>query len=352
MEIREIMQQAMDMKASDIHFVRGKPPVFRINGRLQPVGDEKLEWDAAKKLLFSIMTDEQKHKFAELKEMDFSYGVAGGRFRINVFYDNSGMSATMRVIPEQPPDMKTILMPPIGYKLAGLRRGLVLVTGPTASGKTTTLAAMIDYINQNRAAHIITIEDPIEFIYENKKSIVHQRAVGAHTHSFTSGLRSVLREDPDVLLVGEMRDMETMLAAITIAETGPLVLATLHTVNAAQSIGRIVEIFPSYQQQMIHYQLSVTLKGVISQQLIPRRDKPARIAAREIMVVTPQITELIREGQLHRIGEAIKAGADLGMVTMDDSLQYYCTKGLITKEDAISRAMDQDAMSAALGGKS
>lgn len=350
MEIREIMQQAMDMKASDIHFVRGMPPVFRINGRLQPVGDEKLEWDAAKKLMFSIMTDEQKHRFAELKEMDFSYGVAGGRFRINVFHDNFGVSATMRVIPEAPPDMKAILMPPVGFKLASLRRGLVLVTGPTASGKSTTLAAMIDYINSTRAAHIITIEDPIEFIYENKKSIIHQRAVGAHTNSFTTGLRAVLREDPDVLLVGEMRDMETMLAAVTIAETGPLVLATLHTVNAAQSIGRIVEIFPSYQQQMIRYQLSVTLKGVISQQLIPRRDKPARIAAREVMVVTPQITELIRDGQLHRIGDAIKAGADLGMVTLDDSLKFYCSKGLIAKEDAISRATDPDVMRAALGG--
>jgi len=349
MDINEVLTQAIEQGASDIHFARDMPPVFRISGQLVPFGEEKLEWDMSKRLLFSIMTDEQKHRLADEKELDFSYSITGGRFRVNVFYDNYGISATMRVIPARPPDMKAIVMPPVGFHLARLRSGLILVTGPTASGKSTTLAAMLDFINKERAAHIITIEDPIEFIFEGGKGVIHQRAVGTNTNSFNSALRSVLREDPDVLLVGEMRDLETMMAAVTIAETGPLVLATLHTVNAAQSIGRIVEVFPSYQQQQIRYQLSVTLKGVISQQLVPRCDRQARIAAREIMVVTPAISNLIREGQIHRISEAIKAGSELGMISMDDSLLFYYKKGIISKEDAVARASNPDAMRAAVG---
>ena len=350
MDINDILVQAIQVGASDIHFARGLPPVFRVNGRLVPAQMEKLEWDATKRLMFSIMSDEQKHRFADEKELDFSYSIPGGRFRVNVYYDYTGVVGALRVIPAAPPDMKSILMPPAGYNLARLQSGLVLVTGPTGSGKSTTLAAMIDLINSERNAHIITVEDPIEFIFEHKQGVVHQRAVFQNTNSFTAALKAVLREDPDVLLVGEMRDMETMLAAVTIAETGPLVLATLHTVNVAQSIGRIAEVFPSYQQQQIRYQLSVTLKGVISQQLIPRVDRQNRIAAREIMVVTPGISNLIREGQIHRIPEAIRAGAELGMITMDDSLQFYFKKGLISKEDCIARSVNPEAMRAALGG--
>ncbi|MFA6448744.1 MAG: PilT/PilU family type 4a pilus ATPase [bacterium] len=351
MDINDILQQAIDLGASDIHFCRDMPPVFRITGKLVPQGEEKLEWDMAKRLLFSIMTDEQKHRLADEKELDFSYSITNGRFRVNAFYDNFGVSATMRVIPARPPDMKAVLMPPVAYHLARLKSGLLLVTGPTASGKSTTLAAMLDFINKDRPAHIITVEDPIEFIFDSGQGVVHQRAVGTNTNSFPAALRAVLREDPDVLLVGEMRDLETMMAAVTIAETGPLVLATLHTVNAAQSIGRIVEVFPSYQQQQVRYQLSVTLKGVISQQLIPRCDIPGkRIAAREIMIVTPAIANLIRDGQIHRISEAIKAGTDLGMISMDDSLLFYFKKGIISREDAVARATNPDAMSAAIGG--
>ncbi len=350
MDINEILAKAVEMGASDIHFAKDMPPMFRISGTLVPLGDEKLEWDMGKRLLFSIMTDDQKHRLAEEKELDFSYSTSDGRFRINAFYDNYGVVATMRVIPARPPDMKAILMPPVGFHLARLRSGLILVTGPTASGKSTTLAAMVDFISKERPAHVITVEDPIEFLFDSGKSVIHQRAVGPNTNSFPAALRAVLREDPDVLLVGEMRDLETMMAAVTIAETGPLVLATLHTVNAAQSIGRIVEVFPSYQQQQVRYQLSVTLKGVISQQLVPRCDKPGtRIAAREIMVVTPAISNLIREGQIHRISEAIKAGSDLGMISMDDSLLFYCKKGIITKDDAVARATNPDAMRAAVG---
>ncbi len=348
--MNDILQKAVASGASDLHFSYNMPPLVRINGQIVPLPDtEALTWDLSKRLIFSIMTDEQKHRLANEKELDFAYSIVNGRFRINAFFDNYGLAATFRVIPTAPPDMKQIMMPPVGYNLARLRSGLVLVTGPTASGKSTSLAAMLDLINTERAAHIITVEDPIEFMFENKKSIVHQRAVGTHTNSFGNALRSVLREDPDVLLVGEMRDLETMMAAVTIAETGPLVLATLHTVNAAQSIGRIVEVFPSYQQQQVRYQLSVTLRGVISQQLIPRRDRPARIAAREIMVVTPAISKLIREGQIHRISEAIHAGADLGMISMDDSLLFFYKKGIISKDDAISRSTNPEAMTKAIG---
>jgi twitching motility protein PilT len=349
MEMNDILKKAVESGVSDIHFCRGLPPVFRISGKLVRTDMEPLEWDAAKRLIFQIMSDEQKHRLANEKEIDFSYSITGGRFRANAFYDNYGVTATFRVIPSEPPDMKTVLMPPAAYNLARLRSGLVLITGPTASGKSTSLAAMVNLINTERNAHIITVEDPIEFLFDSKQSIVHQRAVGMHTNSFAAALRAVLREDPDVLLVGEMRDLETMMAAVTIAETGPLVLATLHTVNAAQSIGRIVEVFPSYQQQQIRYQLSVTLRGVISQQLVPRCDRPGRIAAREILVVTPPIAKLIREGNVHRISEAIKAGADLGMVTMDDTLLFYFKKGIISKEDAIARATDPDAMRANTG---
>lgn len=348
MDINEILQLAIKTGASDVHFARGMAPIFRINGKLVQTQMEKLEWDTSKRLIFSIMTDDQKHRLAEEKELDFAYSITGGRFRANVFYDNNGVVATFRVIPPAPPEMKSILIPEVGYKLARLTRGLVLITGPTGSGKSTTLAAMLDLINKERGAHVITIEDPIEFIFESKKSLIHQRAITLHTNSFPSALKAVLREDPDVLLVGEMRDLETMMATITIAETGPLVLATLHTVNAAQSIGRIVEVFPSYQQQQVRYQLSITLRGVISQQLLPRIDKQMRIAAREIMIVTPGIANLIRNGQLHRIPEAIKAGSEIGMITMDDSLKYYYKKGFISMEDAIAKATDPDTMKAEL----
>lgn len=349
MEMEEILKLALQMGASDIHLARGLPPMFRISGSLARSNMEPLEWDAPRRLIFSILTDEQKHRLADEKEIDLSYSITGGRFRVNVFHENYGVVATLRVIPPEPPDMKTILMPEVGYRLARMRNGLVLVTGPTGSGKSTTLAAMVDLINNERNAHIITIEDPIEFIFESKKSLVHQRAVNIHTKSFGHALKAVLREDPDVLLVGEMRDLETMMAAVTIAETGPLVLATLHTVNAAQSIGRIVEVFPSYQQQQIRYQLSVTLKGVISQQLIPRVDRKSRIAAREIMVVTPGIANLIRQGQIHRMPEAIMAGADQGMISMDDCLHFYFTKGLIGKDEAIARSTNPEEMEKRIG---
>ncbi len=344
MEINEILSAAIKANASDIHFARGMPPVFRIGGQLVPADLPPMEWEETNRILFSMMNGDQKTRFAQEKQLDFSYAISEGRFRVNVFHDNFGYVATFRVIPPQPPEMKSILMPEIGYRLARLRRGLVLVTGPTGSGKTTTLAAMIELINNERNAHIITIEDPIEFVFENKKALIHQRAITLHTPSFPAALKACLRQDPDVILVGEMREVETIAATISIAETGPLVFATLHTINAAQTLGRIIEVFPSYQQQQIKYQLSVTLKGIISQQLIPRKDRPTRIAAREILEVTPPIENLIREGQFHRIPEAIKAGSSQGMILMDDSLKLYAQKGIISKEEAIARASNPEEM--------
>lgn len=348
MNINDILEKAIAMGASDMHLARGAPPILRINKRLTYMDMPALEFEETKNLIFSMMSNEQKTQLSAQKELDFSYSTLNGRFRVNAYFYYFGIVAAIRVIPKTPPTMQDVYLPDVAYKLARLPRGLVLVTGPTNSGKSTTLAAMIDLINKERSAHIITLEDPIEFIFKNDKSLVHQRAVSVNTNSFKDGLRSVLRQDPDVLLVGEMRDLDTIQAVLTIAETGPLVFATLHTLDAAQTIERIVEVFPSYQQQQIRYQLSITLKGVISQQLMPRQDKPGMIAAREIMVVTKGIAKLIRDGEIHKVYEAIEKGRDLGMIPMDEVLLHYCRKGFISQEDAIAKSSSPDELRARL----
>lgn len=351
MNINDILEKAIAMGASDMHLARGAPPILRINKRLTYMDMPPLEFEETKNLIFSMMTNEQKTQLSNQKELDFSYSTLNGRFRVNAFFYYFGIVAAIRVIPKVPPNMQEVYLPDVAYKLARLPRGLVLVTGPTNSGKSTTLAAMLDLINKERSAHIITLEDPIEFVFKNDKSLVHQRAVHVNTNSFQDGLRSVLRQDPDVLLVGEMRDLETMQAVLTIAETGPLVFATLHTLDAAQTIERIVEVFPTYQQQQIRYQLSITLKGVISQQLMPRADKPGMIAAREIMVVTKGISKLIREGEIFKVYEAIEKGRDLGMIPMDEVLLHYVKKGFITPEDGIAKSSNPDELRARLSAQ-
>lgn len=344
MEMIEILTKAVERKASDVHIVIGKPPMVRIHGDVEPLVEfPVITSEESKKLIYSILYDEQKQRFEIEHELDCSIQIVGvARFRVNVFLQKNGVEAVLRVIPAQIPTPQEIHLTEEIIKLADLPRGLVLVTGATGSGKSTTLACLIELINQKYKKHILTIEDPIEFIYENKNSIIRQREVGIHTKSFATALKYALRQDPDVILVGEMRDLETISAALTIAETGHLVFATLHTQDAAQTVDRIIDVFPSHQQQQVRVQLASTLKAVISQVLLPRKDIPGRVAAREIMIVTPAIANLIREGKTHQIYTAIETGAKYGMISLDKSLIELVRKGWVSLEDAVAKAQNPE----------
>lgn len=344
MEMIEILTSAVKLNASDVHIVINKPPMVRIRGELVPLPDyPAVSAEESKRLIYSILYDEQKRRFEEEHELDCSIQIAKlARFRVNVFLQKYGVEAVLRVIPSQIPTPEEIGLTPEIVKLTDLPRGLVLVTGATGSGKSTTLACLIEIINQKYKKHILTIEDPIEFVYENKNSVVRQREVGIHTKSFATALKYALRQDPDVILIGEMRDLETISAALTIAETGHLVFATLHTQDAAQTVDRIIDVFPAHQQQQIRIQLSSTLKAVISQVLLPRKDGSGRVAAREIMIVTPAIANLIREGKTHQIYTAIETGAKFGMISLDRSLLELVRKGIVSVEDAVSKAMNPE----------
>ncbi|MGB9856572.1 MAG: type IV pilus twitching motility protein PilT [Dictyoglomaceae bacterium] len=349
----EILQDALKKNASDVHITVGVPPVFRIKGHLVPQTQYPvLTPQDTMELIFSLLTEENKQRFQEKRELDFSVGVKGeGRFRVNAFWQRNSIAAVFRLIPWVIPSFQELGLPPILKELASLPRGLILVTGPTGSGKSTTLAAMIDYINTNFSRHIITIEDPVEYLHTHKKSIVNQREVGADTHSFANALRSALREDPDVILVGEMRDLETTSIALTAAETGHLVMATLHTVDAVQSIERIVDQFPAHQQQQIRIQLSGVLQGVISQQLLPSKDGSRRVVAVEVMIAIPAIRSLIREAKTPQIYNVIQTGGKYGMQTMDQALADLVKKGLISEEIAIQRAVNKDELLRLLWGE-
>ncbi len=344
MDIAELLQYAVEYGASDLHLTVGRPPMVRISGRLIPSGYETpLTPDDTKSLMYSILTDEQKAKFEEEHELDFSIGIPDiSRFRVNIFMQKGSVAGVMRTIGSEIPTMEQLGLTPAMVELARLPRGLVCVTGPTGSGKSTTLAAMINLINHEREAHIVTIEDPIEFVHPHLNSTVNQRELGSDTYSFPRALRSVLREDPDVILVGEMRDLETIAAALTLAETGHLVLSTLHTQDAAQTVDRIIDVFPPYQQEQIRVQLAATLKGVISQILLPRADGGGRVAAREVLVVTSAIAAIIRDGKTHQVYSAIQTGTKSGMQTMEKSLADLYAAGQISYEDAMSKAMHPD----------
>jgi twitching motility protein PilT len=344
MEMIEILTAAVEKKASDIHIIVGKPPMVRIRGEIEMLNDfPTISSEESKRLIYSILYDEQKRRFEENFELDCSINIKNlARFRLNVLMQKLGVEAVLRVIPSEIPTPESILLTPEIVKLTDLPRGLVLVTGPTGSGKSTTLACLIEIINQNHKKHILTIEDPIEFSYESKKSIIRQREVGMHTKSFASGLKYALRQDPDVVLVGEMRDLETISAALTMAETGHLVFATLHTQDAAQTVDRIIDVFPSSQQQQVRIQLASTLKAVISQVLVPRKDLPGRVAAREIMFVTPAIANLIREGKTHQIYTAIETGAKFGMISLDKCLLEFVKKGWISIEEAVAKSQNPE----------
>lgn len=339
--MNELLQLTIKKNASDLHIIEGAAPLLRINGKLIPVRDKTLNAQETKEIIYSILTlDQQKH-FEKKSELDFSYAVEGlSRFRVNIHFQKGSVAAALRAIPTEILSLEELGLPPVLADLTRKPRGLILITGVTGSGKSTTLASMIDIINKERNAHIITIEDPIEYVYKHNKSFIEQREVHADTHSFAESLRHVLRQDPDIILIGEMRDLETIAAALTAAETGHLVLATLHTVDAAQTVDRVVDVFPPYQQQQARLQLSVTLQAVISQQLLPKTDGSGRVVAVEVLIATSGVRNLIRESKTPQIYSAIETGARFGMQTMNQSLAKLCQKGLIDYEEAMAKSSD------------
>lgn len=354
MEMIDILRAAVESAASDIHIVIGKPPMVRVRGSIGPLqGFPELTSDNTKALIYSMLYEDQIARFEEKLELDSSYNVPGlSRFRVNVLLQKNGVEAVMRLISSKIPNPKDLRLSDAIISLTKLPRGLVLVTGPTGSGKTTTLAALIDIINSERKEHILTVEDPIEFVYDTKNCIVRQREVGTQTQSFQSALKHALRQDPDVILVGEMRDLETISLAISAAETGHLVFATLHTQDAPQTVDRIVDVFPPHQQQQIRVQLGATLKAVICQQLLPSASGKGRVAAREVMVVTTAIANLIREGKTHQIYSAIETGTKFGMCTLEASLAELVKDKLVTLEEASSKANNPQSLASKLGGLS
>jgi twitching motility protein PilT len=351
MELVEILKTAVQSGASDIHLVIGKPPMMRLNGEIAEIpGFTKISADESKRLIYSILYEEQRAKFEEHWELDCSFSITGfARFRVNVLLQKNGVEAVMRVISTKIPTPEQLRLPPSVVNFSDLPRGLVLVTGPTGSGKSTTLASIMELINAKMTGHILTVEDPIEFVYESKKAIFRQREIGQNTKSFQAALKSALRQDPDVILVGEMRDLETISLAITAAETGHLCFGTLHTQDCPSTIDRIIDVFPPHQQAQIRVQLAVTLQGVVSQILLPRKDGEGRIAAREIMVMTPAISNLIREGKTHMIYGAIDTGAKYGMVPMDKALADLVKQGLVSMEEAMMRAHNQETFKSLAG---
>jgi twitching motility protein PilT len=341
-DIFPVLEQALELGASDVHLGAGSPPMVRVKGEMRMLPEyEALSPDDVKSMIYGILYDEQKQKFEENLELDGSYYIPGlSRFRFNVHMQKDGVGAVLRIISTQIPKPEQLLLSKPVINLINLDRGLVLVTGPTGSGKSTTLASMVELINQTKRLHILTIEDPIEFVYEPKNCKITQREVGNQTASFANALRSAMRQDPDIILVGEMRDLETISLSLTAAETGHLVFATLHTSDAPQTVDRVVDVFPPYQQQQIRVQLAASLKAVICQTLVARADGKGRVAAREILMSTSAVSALIREGKTHQIYSAIETGGKLGMITMDRSLADLVKMGLVTPDEARSKVHD------------
>jgi twitching motility protein PilT len=341
----EIMEFAVKNSASDIHITVGAPPIFRINGKLVALNHKKLFPEDTLKMVKEILDDERIEMLKKAGELDFSYCAKGiGNFRINVFRQRGSYGLVARALALKIPTIEKLGLPQIIKDLARKSTGLVLVAGPAGSGKSTTLASMIDLINNERSCHIITLEDPIEYLHEHKKSIVNQREIGHDSMSFSSALRAALRQDPDVILVGEMRDLETISIAITAAETGHLVMSTLHTIRADKTIDRIIDVFPPHQQQQIRTQLSAVLQGVICQNLIVQKDNNGRVAAVEIMLATTAIRNLIREGKSHQIIAAMETGCKYGMQTMDFSLAQLYKQGVISYENALSNCSSEESL--------
>jgi len=346
MDLRELLKIAVERKASDLHIKVGSPPVIRIDNRLVPLSEKpRVSQEDAMRMIFAVMSEEQREQFKAKHEVDVAYSVQGlGRFRANIFQQRSTIGMVMRVIPIKIQSIEELNLPPVVERLAMESRGLILVTGATGTGKTTTLATMVEHMNMHRTAHIITIEDPIEYLVRDKKCLVNQREIGSDTDSFAEALRSALRQDPDIILVGEMRDYETISTAILAAETGHLVLSTLHTVDATETINRIISVFPPYQQRQVRLQLAALLRGIISMRLIPRADGRGRVPAVEVMVATATMREcIIDSDKTRKIPDFIAAGqSQYGMQTFDQSLMTLYKRGLITFEEALLWASNPD----------
>ena len=338
-DFADVLLETIDLGASDLHLTAGSPPMVRIRGRLRPLDYAPMTPQVCREVVYSFLNNDQRKRLEEDWQIDLSYSVPGkARFRVNAFFQRASIGAVMRTIPQDIPAFDTLGLPSVLMDFITKPRGFVLVTGPTGSGKSTTLASMIDKINEARHEHIMTIEDPIEFLHRHKSCIVNQRELGTDAQSFGTALKSALRQDPDVILVGEMRDLETMQTALTAAETGHLVFATLHTQDTAQTVDRVVDVFPPEQQQQVRVQLSVALEGIVTQQLVPRADGSGRVCATEVLVPTPAVRNLIREGKTHQIYSALQTGVSHGMQTMDTSLADLVRRQLITREMAEARS--------------
>ena len=345
MDIEELLRKTVTSKASDLHLTVGAPPTIRLHGEMQALPYPELTRDGLRTMLVGILTGDQQNRFEETRDLDFSIEIPNlARFRCNFFVGRRGEGAVFRVIPTEIKSFQELGLPPVLAEMAREERGLVLVTGPTGSGKSTTLAAMVDLINTERHAHILTVEDPIEFVHPHKKCLVNQREVKVHTESFASALRAALREDPDVILVGEMRDLETISLAVSAAETGHLVFGTLHTSSAAQTVDRIIDVFPPHQQSQIRTQLSESLQGVIAQTLVPKIGG-GRVAALEIMTTTAAVKNLIREGKTFQLPSIIETNSTIGMQTLGQALQELVVRGVITPESAVMKGLDPALLS-------
>jgi twitching motility protein PilT len=344
--LHQLLKAMVEKGASDLHITTGSPPQFRIDGHLVPVKMPPLAAPDTKQLCYSVLTDAQKHRFEERNELDLSFGVKGlARFRANLFMQRGAVAGAFRTIPFRILSFEELNLPSSVAALVNRPRGLVLVTGPTGSGKSTTLAAMINAINEKRHDHIVTIEDPIEYLHPHKNCLVNQREVGADTENFKNALRYILRQDPDVVLIGEMRDLETIESALTVSETGHLCMATLHTNSCVQTINRIIDVFPPHQQAQVRAQLSFVLEGVISQALIPRANAPGRALALEVMIPNPAIRNLIREDKVHQIYSQMQIGQEkFGMQTMNQCLASLLLRRVISMEDAIGRSSDPEEL--------
>ena len=345
MDISDLLAFSVKNKASDLHLSAGLPPMIRVHGDVRKINVPAMDHTQVHDMVYDIMNDGQRKVYEETLECDFSFEIPNlARFRVNAFNHNRGSGAVFRTIPSKILTLEQLNCPPIFKEIANTPRGIVLVTGPTGSGKSTTLAAMVDYVNENEMGHILTVEDPIEFVHQSKKCLINQREVGPHTLSFQNALRSALREDPDVILVGEMRDLETIRLALSAAETGHLVFGTLHTSSAAKTVDRIVDVFPAAEKEMVRSMLSESLRAVISQTLCKTKDEQGRVAAHEIMIGTPAIRNLIRENKVAQMYSAIQTGQNIGMQTLDQILQDLVRRNVISAAEARSKAANKDSI--------